>query len=91
MASKLYLVISIHFQTNGIFHKVTDNEVSMVHCIYCGPQARISKNIVYLSLKIDFVLANSADPGEMPHYAAFHLGLHCSTSYLLRCFQSLLN
>ena len=37
----------------------------------------ISKNIVFLSLKIDFVLANSADPDEMPPYAAFHLGLHC--------------
>ena len=28
-------------------------------------------------MKIDFVLANSADPDEMPHYAAFHLSLHC--------------
>ena len=34
-------------------------------------------NIAFLSLKIDFVLANSADPGEMTHLAAFHLGLHC--------------
>ena len=24
-----------------------------------------------------FALANSVDPDEMPHYAAFHLGLHC--------------
>ena len=35
------------------------------------------KNIAFLSLKIDFVFANSADPDEMQHYAAFHLGLHC--------------
>ena len=34
------------------------------------------KNIVFLSLKIDFDLANSADPDEMPHYVAFHLGPH---------------
>ena len=33
-------------------------------------------NIIFLSLKIDFVSANSADPNEMPPYAAFHLGLH---------------
>ena len=33
--------------------------------------------IVFLSLKIDFVLANSADPDEMPQFVAFHLGLHC--------------
>ena len=24
-----------------------------------------------------FVLANSVDPDEMPHHAAFHQGLHC--------------
>ena len=33
------------------------------------------------SVKIDFVLANSADPDEMLHYAAFHLGLHCLSHY----------
>ena len=27
-------------------------------------------------MKIDFVLANSADPDEMQHSAAFRLGLH---------------
>ena len=32
--------------------------------------------ITLLSLKINFVLANGADPDEMPHYAAFHQGLH---------------
>ena len=31
----------------------------------------------YFILKIVFVLANSVYPYEMPHYAAFHLGLHC--------------
>ena len=36
-----------------------------------------SKNIVFLSMKIDFVLANSTDPDEMLHYVAFHQGLHC--------------
>ena len=30
----------------------------------------------FFSLKIDFVLANSADPDEMLHIAAFHLGVH---------------
>ena len=32
---------------------------------------------IFLSLKIVFILANSADPDEMLPYAAFHLGLHC--------------
>ena len=35
------------------------------------------KDFFFLSLKIDFVLANSADLDEMLHYVAFHLGLHC--------------
>ena len=48
----------------------------------------ISKNITFLSLKIYFVLANSADPDKMPHYAAFHLGLHCFPKYPLWGFWS---
>ena len=34
------------------------------------------------SLNIVFILANIADPEEMPPYAAFHLGLHCLPKYL---------
>ena len=30
-----------------------------------------------ISLKIVFILANSEDPDEMQHSAAFHLGLQC--------------
>ena len=42
-----------------------------------GTQVKISpKNIEFLSLKIVLVLANSIDPDEMPHHAAFHLGRH---------------
>ena len=29
-------------------------------------------------------LANSVDPNEMQHYAAFHLGLHCLPKYSFR-------
>ena len=28
-------------------------------------------------MKFDFILANCADPDEMSHHVAFHLGLHC--------------
>ena len=41
-----------------------------------GSPVKISKQDVYLSLKIDFVLTNIADPDEMLHFAAFHLSLH---------------
>ena len=53
-----------------------------------GPQVIISKKIVFLSLKIDFILANSADRDEMPKYVAFYLGLHCLPKYPFRGFQS---
>ena len=36
---------------------------------------------IFQSLKIVFILANSADPNEMPHHAAFHLGLQCLPKY----------
>ena len=34
----------------------------------------------------DLVLANSAYPDEMPHNAAFHLGLHRLSKYPFRDF-----
>ena len=36
-----------------------------------------------MSLKSVFILANSADAGEIPPDAAFRLGLHCLPMYLL--------
>ena len=41
-----------------------------------------------LTLKTLLILANSVDPGEIPYYAAFHLGLHCLSKYLLWVFQN---
>ena len=52
-----------------------------------GSQVEISNNYVLQSLKIIFILANSADTDEMPHLAAFHLCLHCLSKYPLRGFQ----
>ena len=41
-----------------------------------------------MSLNIVLILASSADPDEItPHYAAFHLGLHCLPKYLFRGFK----
>ena len=33
------------------------------------------------------ILANSADPDEMQHNAAFHLSLHCLPMYPFKGFQ----
>ena len=41
-----------------------------------------------MSLKFIFILANSADPDEMPNYAAFHLGHHWLPNYLLADIQN---
>ena len=48
----------------------------------------IPKNIEFLSLKIDFILARCAEPDEMPHSAAFHLDLQCLQKYLYRSIKS---
>ena len=53
-----------------------------------GHRLYFEKNIVFLSLKINIVLANSADPDEMLHYAPFQLGLHCLLKYPFRGFWS---
>ena len=54
---------------------------------FMGSHVEISKLEVLQSFKIVLVVANSADPDEMPHYAAFHLGLHCLPKYPFRGFQ----
>ena len=49
-----------------------------------GSKVIISKkNKLSLSLKIDFVLhvANSADPDEILHYAAVHMGISSLSKY----------
>ena len=42
----------------------------------------------FTSLKIDFILANNADPNEMLPYVAFHLGLHCLPKYMFTSIQN---
>ena len=48
-----------------------------------GSQIIISKNIIFLSLKMidQFCLNQQCRPDEMQHYAAFHLDLHCLPKY----------
>ena len=57
-----------------------------------------SKDNIFLSPKIGFVLANRGDPDKIPHYVpfpdemqpytAFHLGLHCLPKYPFTSFWS---
>ena len=48
----------------------------------------IFKKILYFLSEDLFTLTNSVDPDEMPHYVAFHLGLHCLQKYLFRGFPN---
>ena len=45
--------------------------------------------IYFLSLKFVLILANSADPYEMQHYATFHLGLHFLQKHSFKGLQNL--
>ena len=49
-----------------------------------GSPFKLFKNIydVFLPLKIFKILANSEDPDEMSHHAAFLLGFHCPSTWL---------
>ena len=38
---------------------------------------------MHFCLEDFFIFSNSADIDEMPHYAAFNLGLHCLQKYIV--------
>ena len=56
-------------------------EYSILYFKGCRSNFPQNFNDVFLSLKILFILANCADPDEMLHDAAFHLGFHCLPKY----------
>ena len=43
--------------------------------------------MVYCPWRFALILANSVDPDEMQHFAAFHLGLQYLQKYTFRGFQ----
>ena len=53
---------------------------------FCSVCYNLSEIFSFLSLNMDFVIANSTDPDEMTHHVAFHLGLPCSMKYPIRGF-----
>ena len=55
--------------TNVFFLLVWHNRFESVHCIYRGVTGyNFQIKLYFFYLKIVFVLANSVDTGEMPHY-----------------------
>ena len=81
----LFVKVSIFrfnpFRTNDISIKLQTIQSGWSIVYIKGPQFIFSKNMIFLSLKIDFVLENSADPDKMAHYVAFCLGHHCLPKY----------
>ena len=57
-------------------------------CILRGNRSKFLNYHVFLSLKIVFILANSADPDEMLPYMTFHLGLHFLPMHLFIGIQN---
>ena len=53
---------------------------------FCSVCYNLSEIFSLLSLNMDFVITNSADPDGMTHRVAFHLGLPCSIKYSIRDF-----
>ena len=54
-----------------------------------GHRNKFPNYVAFQSLRIVFILENSADPDEMQYSAAFHLGLHCFSQYPFRGFQQI--
>ena len=52
-----------------------------------GSQEEVSKFSCIFFPDVVLILANSADPNEKQHHAAFHLGLHCLPKYGVTTIQ----
>ena len=59
----------------------------MVHCTSVYTKGL---HLMIYFAEVYFVISNSVDPDEMPHYAAFHLGLQrAKESLVRRCYERL--
>ena len=69
------------------FSNPTDNST----CSFTEIEMKNYYNVGYLTLyaQMDssYFSLSIADPDEMPHYAIFHLGLHCLPKYPFRSNQ----
>ena len=76
----LYLIdYSIHIDTFSM-------ELSISY--FKGSQVENYILLLFMSLIIGFILANSADLDEMLTYTAFHLGLRCLPKYVFTGIQN---
>ena len=53
-----------------------------------GVRFYLKKNIVFFLSEDLFYPNKQVEPDEMPHYAAFHLGLHCLQKYSFTSFPN---
>ena len=85
---RTFFTLSILMDFPTIFmHLVWDSAL----CYLMGQRLIFLYNDVSSYVSKDcFILANCADADEMPHHAAFHLGLYCLPKYLVPKLQCLL-
>ena len=77
------------FHSDGLFKMHLYNTYGIVHFVFLrGRRSKFLISDVCMSLKLVFILANSADPDEILHNATFHLGLHCLPKYLFTGIQN---
>ena len=69
--------------SDGFSHTDEYNKDGIVHYIFQWVIGRTFQIIIFFNV---FILDNSADPDEMPHFVAFHLGLHCLPKSTFRGF-----
>ena len=76
------------FYSDGFFHTYKYLKDGIVLIYIKVSQIEISKQLcTIIPDNCIFILENCAGPDEMPHFAAFHLGLHCLQEYPFRGFQ----
>ena len=78
-----YIRVSNPLYSDGF--SATDEDCPVY--IIKGHQPKFPNYQSFLTVKIFFTLTNSADLDEMPHFAAFHLGLHYLPKYRFMGFQ----
>ena len=93
--TSFHRALNIHVMSNMLYFKINSplfilvdfpihiDSISIdLSILYLwGSKIEILHFNIFLSMKIYFILANSADPDKMSYYVAFHMGHYCLQKY----------
>ena len=85
---KSVIPVSLTFFVLMDFPKHANTCTISPFCVLRGLWSKFLNYDLFMSLKSFFILTNRANPDEMMHYAATHLGLHCLPMNLLAGIQN---